>query len=439
MKYDLFFKLAKEAGIEESELHIHSSYSLSFSLFHGEIDKYETSNGLSIIARGKVNGKMASAVCDVWNKDKAKFLVDSIKKNGLVIENEDPMFIFKGSEKYHKINTFNKELPAISIDTKLEKLHELEKKILAFDKKIADVQMVGFEESSGSVTIYNSYGLKLSQKTNYYLYYGGAVAKDGPQTKTNFKLFFDNDFSKLNIDKLAKEIAEGAIKQLNGTPCASSTYKAVLSPDVVSSLIGVYIDNADAEQVQKKSSLFIGKLNEEVASKKVTIEDKPLQKTVFAKWFDDEGVATYNKTIIKNGKLQLFMYNLTTAAKEGTVSTGNAAGGGKMGVSPAFLYMHPGKLSQEELFKKVGNGVYITEVSGLHAGLNPQSGNFSLQSSGYLIKDGKLANGLDIITISGNLVDLFKSITDVGSDLTQFISAISCPSVIVKKLTVAGK
>ena len=100
--------------------------------------------------------------------------------------------------------------------------------------------------------------------------------------------------------------------------------------------------------------------------------------------------------------------------------------------------MKPGKKSREELFEEVGNGVYITDVSGLHAGLNARSGNFSLQSTGFLIKDGKKDRGLDIITISGNLVQLFEQIQLVGNDSKEFVGGKN-PSVVVKSIAVSGK
>jgi len=439
MKYDKFFILAKEAGLEESELYINQSYSLETTLFHGEVDKYSLANGFSILARGKFNGKMGTASCDVWNADKAAFLVNEIKKNAGVIESEDPTFIFKGSEKYKKINSYNKGLELISDKEKLDALIKLEKAIKAADKRVSEAE-VSFEESRGSTILMNSYGLKLVKKSNYIVYFGQAVVKDDKQTKSSYSIFLDNDFSKFDPEKLAKTIVSEAVAQLGGEACESATYKAVLSRDVVVNLMGFYVAQADAEEVQKNSSLFIGKLNEKVASNKVTIEDKPLQKSVFASWFDDEGVATNNKAIIKNGKLMTYLYNLTTAAKAGVESTGNAVRmGGKMGIAPAFLALKPGKLSLEEMVDKVHDGVYITDVSGLHAGLNPQSGNFSLQSTGFLIKDGKIDRGLDLITVSGNLVDLFKSITDVGNDVKVFPQSASCPSVIISKIVVSGK
>ena len=440
MKYDKFFALAKEAGIEEAELYIGESYSLSFSLFHSEVDNYSSNKSMVILARGIINGKFGTATCDSWSNEHAKYLVNEIVENAKVIENEDPAFIFEGSPKYKKVNTFNSELAKISIDEKMKKLYELEAAIKAGDPRVIEVGGVEYSESAESVTIINTKGLKLAQKSNYFVYIGQAVAKEGQQVKSGYELFLDNDFSKVDISKLAKEVVENTVNQLGGEACESNTYKAVLSPDVVKSFLGAYVGNADAEEVQKHSSLFIGKLNEKVASSKITIEDKPLQRNVFSRWFDDEGVATYNKAIIKNGVLQTYLYNLTTAAKDGVQSTGNGSrGGSKMGISTFFLQLKPGKKSQEELFQEVGNGVYITDVQGLHAGLNPQSGNFSLQSTGFLIKDGKKDRGLDVITVSGNLIDIFKDVLEVGNDERVFPSGVACSSLLIKKIVVSGK
>ena len=138
--------------------------------------------------------------------------------------------------------------------------------------------------------------------------------------------------------------------------------------------------------------------------------------------------------------LQTYLYNLTTAAKDGVQTTGNAFGGGsKKGISPAFIYLKPGKKSQEELFQEVGNGVFITDVSGLHAGLNQQSGNFSLQSTGYMIENGKKGKPLDLITVSGNLLELFGDVLEVGNDVDVSPSGISAESLLIKKIAVSGK
>ena len=439
-KYDKFFALAKEVGLEEVELYVSESHSLRISLFHGEVDEYKDNNGYSILARGILNGKCGAASADVWNKEKAQWLVNEIVANAKVIENDDPIFIFKGSEKYHKVSTFNKALEEVTIDEKMEKLYALEKALKEIDKRIIEVAGTEYSQSTEKVTLINSNGLNLTQKSNYFTFVAQCVAKEDEQTKSGYDFFLDNDFSKFNAEEFAKKIVKITVDQLGGEPCETNKYKAVLHPDVVTSLIKAYIGHADAEEVQKHSSLFIDKIGQKIASSKVTIEDKPLQKNVFARWFDDEGVATYNKPIIKNGVLQTYLYNLTTAAKAGVQSTGNGYGGGsKKGTSSSFLSLKPGKKSQEELFQEVGNGVFITDVSGLHAGLNPQSGNFSLQSTGFMIENGRKGKPLDLITVSGNLLEVFKDIVEVGNDVTVSPAGVSAESVLIKKLAVSGK
>ena len=439
-KYDKFFALAKEAGLEQVELFISESRNLQISLFHGEVDEYKDNNGYSILARGILNGKCGAASADVWNKDKAQWLVNEIVANAKVIENEDPIFIFKGSEKYHKVNTFNKALEEVAIDEKMEKLHALEKALKSIDKRVVEVAGTEYSQTTEKVTLVNSNGLNLVQRSNYFTFIAQCVAKEGEQTKSGYDFFLDNDFSKFNAEEFAKKIVKLTVDQLGGEPCETNKYKAVLHPDVVTSLIKAYVGHADAEEVQKHSSLFIDKVGQKIASSKVTIEDKPQQKNVFARWFDDEGVATYNKPIIKNGVLQTYLYNLTTAAKAGVESTGNGYGGGsKKGISSTFLSLKPGKKSQEELFQEVGNGVFITDVSGLHAGLNPQSGNFSLQSTGFMIENGKKGKPLDLITVSGNLLEVFKDVLEVGNDVTVSPAGVSAESVLIKKLAVSGK
>ena len=438
-KYDKFFALAKEAGLQEVELYISESHSLNISLFHGEVDEYKDNNGYSILARGILNGKCGSATADVWNKDKASWLVKEMVANAKVIENDDPIFIFKGSEKYHKVNTFNKDLENVAIDDAIKGLVDIEKECRALDKRIVEVAGVEYNQVSSKTVLINSNGLNLTQKNNFYYFVAQCVAKEGEQTKSGYDFFFDNDFSKFDAKKFAKKVVDQTVAQLGGEACASNKYKAILHPEVVTSLLKAYIGHANAEEVQKKSSLFIGKIGQKIASKKVTIEDRPLQKNPFARWFDDEGVATYNKAIIKNGVLQTYLYNLTTAAKDGVQTTGNGYGGGKKGVEPAFLYLKPGKKSLEELFQEVGNGVFITDVSGLHAGLNPQSGNFSLQSTGFMIENGKKGRPLDLITVSGNLLEIFQDVLEVGNDTYVSPSGVSAQSLLIKKIAVSGK
>ena len=108
MKFDKFFALAKEAGISESQIQISKSSSLTIKLFHHEIDNYQVNSSQSVVACGIYNGKFGSARTEKLDKDTFRFLIDEIKKSASFIEEETVSELFKGSEKYHKKNVFNK-------------------------------------------------------------------------------------------------------------------------------------------------------------------------------------------------------------------------------------------------------------------------------------------------------------------------------------------
>ena len=104
-------------------------------------------------------------------------------------------------------------------EEKLKKLHELEDALRAYDKRIVEVQAVEYSENANSITLINTHGLKLVNKSNYYTYVGVVAAKEGDQVKSAYDLLFDNDFTRADVKKLAAEIGKKAIDQLGGDAC----------------------------------------------------------------------------------------------------------------------------------------------------------------------------------------------------------------------------
>ena len=107
------------------------------------------------------------------------------------------------------------------------------------------------------------------------------------------------------------------------------------------------------------------------------------------------------------------------------------------------MYLEGGDISEEELLQKAGNGVYITDLSGLHAGANAISGDFSLQSAGYMIENGVKTRYVKSFTVAGNFYDLLKNIVALAnnSHLPRAMgsTAFGAPTVLVEGLSVAGK
>lgn len=439
--YKKYFDLAKEKGIEALELYIDKKYALSFSIFHSEVDSYSLEDAQSLSARGIYKGKIGYATTEKIDKSAPDFIINQVIDNAKAVDKDDPAIIYEGSPKYRRANVYNPDIRNLAIDKKMDNLYEIEKKLKEADPRISEVEGVSYSESDEEVLLINSHGLKLKGKSNYFYYYASVMVRDGEATRTAYKIHLSKDPSDFVIDEFVKVIVDEALAKIGATPVPSKKYPIVLAPRVASSLLGAYLGSADAEQVQKKSSLLAGKLHQLVASKKLTVSEAPLTKNCFFRYFDDEGVATYNKIIINKGMLETYFYNLLTAAKDGVKTTGNGyrLGGGRIGTSHVNLIVKPGRKTFDQMISKIKEGIFIKEVQGLHSGMNAQSGNFSLQASGHLIQDGKIVRPVNLITVAGNLKDLFMDVSDVANDSELQLSSINTPSMLIKKLAISGQ
>lgn len=434
-----FFELAKESTIDACDLSLTRNKETNISVFHNEVDSFSQSDATSLVARGIINGKMGTVATEKLDKETPQFLVKSIIENANNIESDRTPTIFKGSEKYHRKNVFNPDVVSGDVKDKIELLKTIEKKLRAYDKRIDEVATVAYSESLTESLLINSYGLKLKDKVASYSFVAEVTAKDGEEIKTGFKVFASLNPSEFDVDKFVKDVAENALKKLGSTQCKSKKYPTVLEAEPFAQLLKAYLSNMDAEAVQKKSSMFVNKLNQPIANKKLTVIENPLEKNLFFSYHDDEGVATAKRTLINKGVLQSYLYTLETAKIDGVEPTGNARVGAKAVASLNCIYVKPGKKTLDEVLSSIKEGVYITDLEGLHAGMNAMSGNFSLQAQGFMIRDGKLAEPLSLITVAGNLADMFMNIKEVTNEQKMILNGVFTPDVYFKSLAVSGK
>ena len=177
-------------------------------------------------------------------------------------------------------------------------------------------------------------------------------------------------------------------------------------------------------------------MDNEFAPDLITLVDDPLyEKGVFQHSFDNQGVACYKKNLIDKGVFQTLLYDLKTAKMFNTKPTGNSFGG----ISPTNLCLECGSTSLEDMASTIKDGLLITSLQGLHAGLNPVSGDFSAQASGFRIEQGKITYPVSLIVVSGNFLKLLQDVVIVGND--EFISynGVSAPSIKIRELSISGK
>ena len=446
-KFNELFKSAYELGIEEIEVFVQTSEDFSVKIYEKEIDKYSLSEEFGISVRGKYNNKMGYAYSEKFEEDDIQLLVKSVQENALIIDSEDEYEIYGGSEEYKEIETYNSSLDQVNQQEKIDLAKELELEIYRIDSRVKKVNYSLYGEGNGETILKNTKGLELKEKSNMAYLYASVIIEDGDGSKTASKHQINNDFSKFDYKKLAKDVVNEGVSKIGSKPVSTGSYEIILRNDAMGDLFSTFLSNFSAENVQKDLSALKGKIGELIASEKITLIDNPhMINGIASKAYDGEGVATKSKKIIENGVLKTYFHNLKTAKKDGIKTTGNAYKSsykGTLGIAPSNLYIQSGDLKLEEMISEVKNGLVITDLSGLHSGVNSLSGQFSLLAEGFYFENGDIVHPVNQITIAGNFYDLIKDIKIIGSDLEFGMpsggSWIGTPSIAIGKLMVAGE
>lgn len=440
LKNSLFEK-AREKGFKECEIYYSDNSSFKVSVYKGNIEKYQNSQSGGFCFRGLYDDKMGYYFSENVEDPDIESVVENAIENSRILTGEDKEFIFEGSKEYADVNVYNEKLADMTDDEKINAAFEMEKAAQKYDSRITVNSSV---VASGVSTVYisNTKGLELKEKSNYLMAYVEAMAEDKGETKEKGELWIGSDIDEFNPAMIAESVAEKVISSLGGSSVESGKKKVIIKNETFADILECFCGNFYADNVQKGFSLLKDRTGEKIASDNITVVDNPLLEKGYATTaFDSEGVATYSKNIIENGVLKTYLYNLKSAAKDGTKSTGNgfkAGFKGSVNTSTTNFYIEKGSMTLEEMAESVGEGILITDVAGLHSGTNSISGDFSVAAEGFKIENGKITSPVNQITIASNFYDVLKNIEIIGCDLKFNSSAIGSPSVVVKDMSVAG-
>ncbi|MEG0771569.1 MAG: TldD/PmbA family protein [Clostridia bacterium] len=438
---DKLFELGKQRGLEDMEVSYANGTSFSLRVFKNELDDYSLSESDVLSFRGLFNGKMGYSYTEKVYETSLELIVDGAIENAKIISSDDEVEIFAGSKQYKEVNSYNPKLNEVSELEKIEFAKKAEKTAYSLDKRVSTVQSSNYADESEESIICNTKGLSLHNKANIAFAYIGVVVKEGDDIKSKYAFRCGRDFSKFDAEKMAKEAVQEAVSMLGAKSIKSGSYPVIIRNETMGDLLQAFIGIFSAENVQKDLSLLKGKLNEQIASNKLTLVDDPFMEDGLAsRSYDSEGAACTFKNVIENGVLKTYLYNLKTAKKAGVETTGNSVGGSR--IAPSNFYIQKGDITLDEIISTINNGLLITNLDGLHAGLDAVSGDLSLSASGYQIENGKIKRPVEQITIAGNFFEMIKNIEEIGNDLkfgTPDASYIGCPSVKFKSLAVAGE
>ena len=440
---NILFEKALNEGFENCEVYYTDGENISITVYEGEVEKYNIDKSFGLSFRGMLNGKMGYSYTEILDDKAIDMLIKSAKEAASCIESNDIQFIYEGDKNYSEVKTYSEKLENIDASKLIDIALELEKETKGYSDKVINLNACKISYSSSKNGIYNTKGLELNNKGNLLISYVIPIVEEKDEKQDGIGYMIVDSIDELDTKKIAKQGVEDALSKLGGKSIPSGNYKTIIYNEAMASLLETFSDVFSAEEAQRGLSLLKGKENQCIASDIVSIIDDPLMDNGLASApFDDEGVATFKKEIVSKGVLNTLLHNLKTANKANLKTTGNgfkSSYSSPVSVEPTNFYIEKGMKTLEELMNELDEGVIITDFAGLHSGANSITGDFSLASKGFYIKDGRKIYPIDQITVAGNFFELLKNIKDIGNDLNFPISSIGSPSVVVEGLSIAGK
>ncbi len=337
---------------------------------------------------------------------------------------------------------WNETLAGFATERKIALAKELEQLTLGIDARVR-VDDSNYSDVAVETAVATTTGIRRSGRENGCYVSVSTLADDGDETQSGFGFSVGRSPDEFDLAKAARDAADRATRLLGATKPTSRRTTVVFDPFVTAMLLGVVSSTLNGEAVAKGRSMFKDRIGDQVANPLVTLVDDPTNPLAYtATDLDGEGLAARRNVLIGAGVLKGFVHNSYSARRMATLSTGNAVRGGfkgTPGVGCLALQLQPGTRDQAALVADVDQGVLIQSVQGLHSGVNPISGDFSVGASGLLITNGALGAPIREFTIASTLQRMLLDVVEVGGDVDWLPMSAAGVSLVIADLTLSGE
>ncbi len=439
-------KKALNKGCTAVEVFMKSSRGISVESRDGKVEAMEVSCdfglSLKVIRRRKVGFAFMTMPAGIGS------CRDEIDK---IIDESVQSSEWTGADEYAGIPGYMPSGEVLIFDEKIKNIDEqdvikdailLEESALSYDERVKKVRKAVVGAGAGKTVIVNSKGVNAAYEGTYYSAHVTALAvdKDG-DNQMGWDYAAGRRLSDIDIKSVGEGASKRALELLGSVKISPVKTPVILAPSVAVEFLEILSASLSAEAVQKQRSFLAGKSGQEIISPLLDIiDDGTMDWRTGTKPVDDEGVPAANKTLISGGVLKGFIHNTYTANKDKTVSTGNAARGSfkslpGVDVTNFYLKPHGGKSGNDPL-KSLSGGILILGAMGVHTA-NPVSGDFSIGISGQWVENGETVYPVKEAVISGNILDMFRKVEGIGSDL-RFYGNIGSPSLLIGNMDVSA-
>jgi len=431
-------KEAKSKGLEFDAIAEEKSET-GLELFKGKVIQTEVTVSTGIGIRVLKNNRCGFSFTEKITIDSIKEMIQNAAQNAQL--SDEIKIEFTSAEIPEKeLQIFNEELNNVDL-AYLKKIGlELEERAYKESSLIKNIPHLGMGKSIKKTYVTNSKGILLEKKENAVSGGLSVYAEKNGSAKSGYYVRGGRKVDIFDTSEMAKEAVKRAVDLLEARPVKSGKFPVVFSNRTASRLFSMFLSSFYAENVQKGQSRLAGKLDEKIAPEYFNLIDDPhLPGAPGSALFDDEGTASEKLSLIKNGVLNSFLYNIESASKENRKSTGHGNRGYASQVSTGIgnVLLEKGSASLEDLLASKEKCLYITELEG-GAGCSVVSGEISIGAQGFLVEKGEKVHAVDEITLSTNFFDLVSNIEMISGAYSEQFSKVKIPDLLIKEIYAAG-
>jgi PmbA protein len=434
---------AADAGATDAEAWVEEGVSRRVRVYAGEVESLSDAGGRGVGVRAFVDGRSGYA----YGTDLSEAGVTEVAEAARgAAEAADPDEHDGLPDEFGVTpidGLASQTMSAWSTEDKVELTLAVERAARA-RPGVTQVENAVYSDAEGRVALANSRGFSAGYDATQAWAYASAFAGEGADLMTGMGVDLGRGPEALDPEAIGAEAADRALALVGARQPESRRCPVVLDAFVASSFLGFIGSMLSADAVQRGRSLFADREGDEIADPVLALADDATDpEGPSSAPFDGEGSASRRTPLIEGGRLLTFLFDVRTARRAGRATTGNASRGSYRSppsVGAANLIVQPGEKSLAELFETAGEGLYVTEVAGLHSGVNPVSGTFSVGASGRLIENGEPGTPVRELTIASDLVSMLRSVRAVGSE-SRWIplgGSVNAPPILIGEMAVSG-
>ncbi len=441
---DLALKVAGAAGAgEQVEAFVGRSTSTSVKVHGGALESLTQATSAGIGVRVIEDGRQGFAWAGSLDDDVIAEVLAEARDNVAYAQPEDWVGLAEpdGVEP-PPIDLWRDGLAAQPTERKVDLALELERVVRARDPRISGVRTAQWADGAGEGAVATSTGIAVAGRSTFCHLSVQALATEGDDTTTGYGVSVGREPGDVDLDEAAGDAVDRATRLLGAVQPASGSLTLVLEPRMAATLLGVAAGALNGESVLKGRSPFADRVGEPIASLLVTLVDDPTDPmSLGADSHDGEGLATRRVPLIVDGVLQGFLHNTMTGRRAGVPSTASAVRGYRStpGVGAQALALATGAGSLDDLVAGIDDGVLVQSMAGLHSGVNPVSGDFSVGVEGLMVRDGQRAEPIREATIASTLQRLLLDVSAVGGEREWTPGGTGAAAIVIPGVTLSGR